>query len=359
MWVRRAVRDLGRDGAQSRGAARVGRSSVLAGLFIVGGFLALSIVALTHATHAPWHPFAAPGRCGRERPRRRALDRALELHRVGQCVHGAGRGEGRVAQLSARAGDRAAARRGRLPRAACSPRSRATDWTTWREGGWPQIALAAGGSAGSGARRVDRRRRNGERAGVVQRAAARRTRAFPSSMAEDGLLPAALARTDARGTPRNRRARRGGLLLGVHAAAVQRPGRRRRAALLARADARVGVAGALLRRAASRHAPRRRSAFRCGTACASWLSFARRVAAAIGSAAARRGALSFARRREYGLPSRSIWAPRVCDRRSVQSRLRWRDAQHSACVANGRVYGSCLTIRGTRPFITKRTSRIA
>ena len=46
------------------GAGRVGRSSVWAGSFIVGGFLALSAAALTHATHLPWHPFAAPGKSG-------------------------------------------------------------------------------------------------------------------------------------------------------------------------------------------------------------------------------------------------------------------------------------------------------
>ena len=43
------------------GARRVGIGSVLAGTFIVAGFLALSLAALGHATHAPWIPFTAPG----------------------------------------------------------------------------------------------------------------------------------------------------------------------------------------------------------------------------------------------------------------------------------------------------------
>src|SRR6476659_6824232 len=46
------------------GAGRVGRSSVIAGGIILAGFAALSLAALTHASHAPWHPFASPGRTG-------------------------------------------------------------------------------------------------------------------------------------------------------------------------------------------------------------------------------------------------------------------------------------------------------
>src|SRR4029079_4689565 len=43
------------------GAGRVGRSSVLTGLFIMIGFLVLALLAATHATHVPWKPFGAPG----------------------------------------------------------------------------------------------------------------------------------------------------------------------------------------------------------------------------------------------------------------------------------------------------------
>src|SRR5437660_988572 len=47
-----------------RGARRVGRVSVVAGAFIILGFLALAVAALPHMTHTPWRPFAAPGRTG-------------------------------------------------------------------------------------------------------------------------------------------------------------------------------------------------------------------------------------------------------------------------------------------------------
>src|SRR6476661_3457622 len=36
------------------GAGRVGRSSVMAGTFIITGFLAVSVAALAHASHVPW-----------------------------------------------------------------------------------------------------------------------------------------------------------------------------------------------------------------------------------------------------------------------------------------------------------------
>src|SRR5881227_2008834 len=41
-----------------RGALRVGRASVVAGIFIIAGFAAVAIAAIPHITHAPWHPFA-------------------------------------------------------------------------------------------------------------------------------------------------------------------------------------------------------------------------------------------------------------------------------------------------------------
>src|SRR5512132_3276784 len=46
------------------GAGRVGRSSVVAGTFIITGFLAVSVAALAHASHVPWRPFSAPGSAG-------------------------------------------------------------------------------------------------------------------------------------------------------------------------------------------------------------------------------------------------------------------------------------------------------
>ena len=45
-----------------RGASPVGRTSVVSGLFVMAGFLALVLAALPHAHHAPWSPWLAPGK---------------------------------------------------------------------------------------------------------------------------------------------------------------------------------------------------------------------------------------------------------------------------------------------------------
>jgi amino acid transporter len=78
----------------------------------------------------------------------------------------------------------------------------ASDWTTWTDGGWPAIAAAAAGGAGYwigiwvalG--------------GMVSALALFNAlllsySRIPFVMATDSLLPAALAKTDERGTPRN------------------------------------------------------------------------------------------------------------------------------------------------------------
>src|SRR3982750_1503788 len=47
-----------------RGALRVGRTSIIAGTFIILGFLAIAVSALPRIDHHPWLPFAAPGHSG-------------------------------------------------------------------------------------------------------------------------------------------------------------------------------------------------------------------------------------------------------------------------------------------------------
>src|SRR4051794_1930718 len=42
-----------------RGAVRVGSASVIAGSFVMLGFVAMSILAIRNITHIPWHPFAS------------------------------------------------------------------------------------------------------------------------------------------------------------------------------------------------------------------------------------------------------------------------------------------------------------
>jgi amino acid transporter len=77
----------------------------------------------------------------------------------------------------------------------------ATDWTTWAEGGWPQIAASAAGSTGRwiaiwvgvGGMISALALFNALLLGYSR---------IPFVLAEDGLLPKALARLDAYGTPR-------------------------------------------------------------------------------------------------------------------------------------------------------------
>ena len=183
------------------GAGRVGRSSVIAGGIILAGFAALSAAALTQASHAPWHPFASPGRTG---------------------VSGLGVGLS-IALWNYIGWDNASTVQGEVQSASRSyPRAlsyalplviagymvplltalAATDWTTWREGGWPSIAAQVGGTFGPllGAWIAI--------GGMVSAIALFNAlllaySRIPFVMAMDRLLPAPLARTDARGTPRN------------------------------------------------------------------------------------------------------------------------------------------------------------
>ncbi len=194
-------------GVNLLGARRVGVGSVVAGLFIMTGFLALALVAAARATHVPWQPFALPqaiGATGATGTGGLAVGLSLALwNYIGWDNASTLQGEVRDAS---RAYPRALAFA--LPMvmagylvpllAALS----ATDWTTWTEGGWPAIALAAGGGAGpllAGWIAIG---------GMVSAVALFNAlllaySRIPFVMAADGLLPAALAKTDRRGTPRN------------------------------------------------------------------------------------------------------------------------------------------------------------
>jgi amino acid transporter len=81
------------------------------------------------------------------------------------------------------------------------PTLAASDWTRWKEGGWSEIALATAARSGR------RWRSRSPVAGMVSALALFNAlllafSRIPLAMAVDGLLPTALARTDARGTPR-------------------------------------------------------------------------------------------------------------------------------------------------------------
>lgn len=183
-----------------RGARLVGRASVAAGAFITAGFLLLALAALPRAAHAPWAPFAPPG----QDPWKVAgLGLSITLWNfigwdnastVGGEVEDAGRTYPRALALAL-----TLVTLGYLfPVTAALA---ATDWTTWREGGWPAIALAAGGSLGpvlapwlAIAGMVS--------ALAMFNASLLAYSRIPAAMAADGLLPAPLAATDGNGTPR-------------------------------------------------------------------------------------------------------------------------------------------------------------
>jgi amino acid transporter len=182
------------------GAARVGRTSVMAGTFIITGFLVVSVAALAHASHVPWRPLSASGSAGKGGM---AVGLSIALwNYIGWDNASTVQGEVRDASRS-------------YPRALAIALPlvvagyiipllatlSATDWTTWAEGAWPQIALAAGGALGPMLAAWL------ALGGMVSALALFNAlllaySRIPFVMAMDGLLPAALARTDARGTPR-------------------------------------------------------------------------------------------------------------------------------------------------------------
>jgi amino acid transporter len=200
IWVVGLVVIWGATALNLAGAKRVGGSSVVAGSFIIAGFLALALVSLTHTTHVPWRPFAAPGRTGTGGL---AVGLSIALwNYIGWDNASTVQGEVRDATSSY---PRALAIA--LPLVAAGylipllATLSATDWTTWTEGGWPQIALAAGGALGPLLAAWI------ALGGMVSAVALFNAlllaySRIPFVMATDGLLPAALGRTDARGTPR-------------------------------------------------------------------------------------------------------------------------------------------------------------
>lgn len=184
-----------------RGAARVGRTSILAGALVLGAFLLLAIGASLHVHHAPWAPFLAPGKnvVG-------SLGVGLSIalwNYVGW--DNASTVEGEIVD-AARSYPAALARA--LPLVLLAylvpllPSLGASDWRQWHDGGWPDIARAAiGGPFG---RVVAVLLAVG---GIVSAIALFNAllltySRIPFAMARDGTLPAVLARTDARGTPR-------------------------------------------------------------------------------------------------------------------------------------------------------------
>jgi len=182
------------------GAGRVGGSSVFSGLFIMIGFLVLALLAATHATHVPWKPFGAPGSAG---TKGLAVGLSIALwNYIGWDNASTVQGEVKDASRS-------------YPRALAialplvvagylvplTAALGATDWTTWREGGWPEIARAVGGGFGPVLASWIALAGMASAVALFNALLLAYSR-IPFVMATDGLLPSALARTDRRGTPR-------------------------------------------------------------------------------------------------------------------------------------------------------------
>ena len=184
-----------------RGAMRVGRASVIAGTFIILGFTLVAIAALPRITHTPWLPFAAPGRSGLSGL---AVGLSIALwNYIGWDNASTAQGEVRDAS---RTYPRALAFA--LPLVALGyfvpllPSLGATDWRSWTEGGWPEIARTATGPLGGVLAAWI------AAAGMVSAVALFNAlllaySRIPFVVAADGYLPSMLARTDGNGTPRN------------------------------------------------------------------------------------------------------------------------------------------------------------
>jgi amino acid transporter len=182
-----------------RGAARVGQVSVFAAGVILATFLAITIAALPRVTHTPWLPFAHTGQTSFD-----ALGVGLSTvlwnylgwdnaSTVGGEIKDASRTYPRALVIAL-----ATVTAGYLLPVTATLGS--TDWTTWTEGGWADIARRSGGVAGpflAFAVSV---------AGIISAVALFNAllmaySRIPLAMARDGLLPSGLARLDARGNP--------------------------------------------------------------------------------------------------------------------------------------------------------------
>jgi amino acid transporter len=188
-------------GINLRGSGKVGLVSLVSGGFILGVFLLVSLAALPHATHLPWKsagPHTAVGAGG--------LGVGLSIalwNYIGWDNASTVQGEVRD---SSRSYPRALAitlplvTLGYLvPLAATLS---ATDWTKWREGGWPDIAQMATGIAGP-ALAVLLGVAGMLSAVALFNALLLSYSRIPFAMALDGLLPRPLAKVDRWSTPRN------------------------------------------------------------------------------------------------------------------------------------------------------------
>src|SRR5262245_13445125 len=183
-----------------RGSVNVSRTSIIAGCFVMLGFLALSVASAPQITHIPWQPFASEHARGL---RGVSFGSSIALEKyIGWDNPSTAQAE---VKDPARTYPRALAIA--LPLVTIGyfvpllTTLGATDWTMWTEGAWPQIAASAAGSAGRwiaiwvalGGMISALALFNALLLGYSR---------IPFVLADDGLLPKALAKLDAHGTPR-------------------------------------------------------------------------------------------------------------------------------------------------------------
>ena len=184
-----------------RGSVRVGRVSVIAGSFVMLGFLAMSFASIPRIAHIPWQPFASEDAQGLGGL---AVGISIALwNYIGWDNPSTVQGEVKDASRSY-----PHALAWALPLVTLGyfvpllTTLGATNWTTWTEGGWPQIAASAAGTVG---RWIAIWIALG---GMVSALALFNAlllsySRIPFVLASDGLLPKVLAQLDVRGTPRN------------------------------------------------------------------------------------------------------------------------------------------------------------
>lgn len=183
------------------GAVRVGKISIVAGLFIIVGFAVAAVGALPHIHHSPFTPFSSGGGTGTSSL---AVGLSIALWNyigwdnastVGGEVKDSGKTYPKALALT-------------LPLVTVGyfipllATLGATDWTTWTDGGWPQIVRNAVGGGGFGWFVASWVAVGGMVSALALfNALLLSYSRIPFVMAEDGLLPGALARTDRNGTP--------------------------------------------------------------------------------------------------------------------------------------------------------------
>ena len=184
-----------------RGAGHVGAVSVFSGVFILLTFFLVSVAAIPHVNHLPWESLGRTPASGAS-----AIGVGVSIalwNYIGWDNASTVQGEVRD---SSRNYPRALAIT--LPLVTLgylvplSATLAATDWTKWREGGWPDIAIMAAGIFGKPLAVML------ALAGMVSALALFNAlllsySRIPLAMATDRLLPGNLAKLDSQSTPRN------------------------------------------------------------------------------------------------------------------------------------------------------------